>query len=72
MSKLAIATQLVGAIGSLFVQTGEKGVEVAIVPFLLAAGLLVSSACLVQDDEPFSQCVKAVWSTFIPSFKEVK
>lgn len=72
MSKRAVIAQAIGAVGSLFVQKGDKGIEVAVVPFLFAAGLLVSSACLVQDDEPFSQCVKAVWSTFIPPFQGVE
>lgn len=58
----------VGVIGSLFVKQGVDGkVHVALGPTALLVSCLVSVSCSVQQDEPYSVCIRGA----LQSFKEL-
>lgn len=52
------------SIGSLIVKRdGEGKTAIALVPLACIGVLALTTACYFQTQEPFSVCVKTVWTT---------
>lgn len=62
MAIKTIAACLAG-LGSLFVKRDSDGkASVAVVPPAMLGASLLMLACYFQDQEPFSTCVRTVWT----------
>lgn len=62
MAMKTVAACLAG-LGSLFVKRDSDGkVSVAAAPFAILGASLLTLACYFQDQEPFSACVRTVWT----------
>lgn len=63
MGIIVKALAAIQTIGSVFAKSGDSGKpEVAVGPFVVVYSVGMSLACYTQTSEPFSQCVKTIFS----------